>query len=132
MFKKILIAAVFAAFVTEGVLLACAGCGCSVKKKVEKKEEVKEQKTCPVMGGKINKKLFVDVKGKRIYMCCAGCKSEIKADPDKYIKILKDKGEGVADAPAKNCKKCKEVKGSEECAKKCKKKAVCGIGGGCK
>lgn len=54
--------------------------------------EAKAQTVCPVMGGKIDKKCFVDVKGKRIYMCCPGCADKIKADPDKYIKQLEDQG----------------------------------------
>ena len=55
-------------------------------------KEAKVQTICPVEGGKINKKIFVDVKGKRIYMCCSGCIESVKADPDKYMKILEDQG----------------------------------------
>jgi hypothetical protein len=58
----------------------------------EKKAEPKKQITCPVMGGKINKAQYVDVKGYRIYVCCPGCKDKIKADPDKYIKQLEAEG----------------------------------------
>ncbi len=43
------------------------------------------QKTCPVIGGLIDKDMFVDVKGRRIYLCCAHCKAKVQADPDKYI-----------------------------------------------
>lgn len=43
------------------------------------------QKTCPVMGGPINEKLYIDVKGRRIYVCCQGCIVKIKEDPDTYI-----------------------------------------------
>ena len=60
------------------------------------------QSTCPVMGGKIgpkDKALHVDVKGKRIYICCGGCESAILADPDKYIKKIEERGETVEDAP---------------------------------
>lgn len=56
---------------------------------------LRPQETCPVMGGKINKKSYVDVAGKRIYVCCAGCLDTIKADADKYIKVLADRGESV-------------------------------------
>ncbi len=59
------------------------------------------QTTCPVMGGKIDKKQFVDVKGYRIYVCCAGCTGLIKKDPDKYIKILQDQGVNIEKAPQK-------------------------------
>ena len=50
------------------------------------------QTTCPVMGGKINKKSFLDHKGKRIYICCAGCLAPLKKDPAKYIKKMEDAG----------------------------------------
>jgi len=78
-----------------GACLAhCGGCA-APGAKAEKGEAavVKPQTTCPVMGGKINKKLFVDVKGARVYVCCAGCLPKIKADPDKYIAKIKEKGE---------------------------------------
>ena len=67
----------------------------------EKKPAVKKkaQTLCPAMNSEINKKLFVDVKGKRIYVCCPPCKKKIKADPDKYIKILEGKGVKIEDAP---------------------------------
>lgn len=60
----------------------------------------KAQATCPVMGGKIDKALFCDVEGKRIYVCCAGCIKSIKKDPAKYIKILEDQGVTLEKAPA--------------------------------
>lgn len=44
------------------------------------------------MGGKINKDLYVDHDGKRVYVCCKGCIGKIKADPDKYIKKLEKDG----------------------------------------
>jgi ribulose 1,5-bisphosphate carboxylase large subunit-like protein len=51
------------------------------------------QKTCPIVGGAINKKLYVDYKGKRIYACCQGCVDAIKKDPDAAIKKLNKLGE---------------------------------------
>ncbi len=54
--------------------------------------ELKPQTVCPVMGNKINKSLFVDYQGKRIYVCCNGCIGTVKADPAKYIKELEGKG----------------------------------------
>ncbi|MCF6174698.1 MAG: hypothetical protein L3J71_02910 [Victivallaceae bacterium] len=57
---------------------------------------VKQQTNCPVMTqNKINKKLYVDADGKRIYVCCKGCISKVKANPKKYIKQLKDAGQQV-------------------------------------
>ena len=51
------------------------------------------QTTCPVMGGAINKELYVDHEGKRIYVCCGGCIDQIKQDPQKYIDKLKADGQ---------------------------------------
>jgi YHS domain-containing protein len=52
-----------------------------------------EQKTCPVMGGKINKDIYADYEGKRVYFCCDACISTFKKDPAKYVTKLE--GEGV-------------------------------------
>ncbi|HEB70416.1 MAG TPA: YHS domain-containing protein [Desulfobulbus sp.] len=51
------------------------------------------QTTCPVMGGKINKKLYADYKGQRVYFCCLGCPPEFKKNPEKYIQKLKKMGQ---------------------------------------
>ena len=59
------------------------------------------QKTCPVMGSPIDKSIFVDYKGKRVYFCCAGCPETFKQDPEKYLKVLADRGEAVEDVPKK-------------------------------
>lgn len=61
----------------------------------------KAQTLCPVMGEEIDKSLYVDVKGKRIYVCCKGCIGVVKADPDKYIKILEGQGVEIERSPAK-------------------------------
>lgn len=57
------------------------------------KKKPKPQITCPIMGGKINKNLSAEHKGKRVFFCCQGCIERFKKDPDKYIKKLE--GEGV-------------------------------------
>jgi rhodanese-related sulfurtransferase len=87
---------------------------CSSGKKCEKcvtaKKVVKPQTTCPVMGGKISRKIFVDVKGRRIYACCQGCLPKIKAEPDKYIKKILAKGETPERAPGAHELTTKELK----------------------
>ena len=97
------------------VYFCCGGCSADFKKDpakyVKKLEDAgvtlaKVQTTCPVMGGKIDKKSYVDHAGKRIYLCCAGCADAVKADSEKYIKKLE--GEGVvldAAAPVADKKK---------------------------
>ena len=67
----------------------------------EKQAETKQQTTCPVMGGKINKAQYADVNGYRIYVCCPGCIEKIKAEPEKYIKKLKAEGVVLDKTPAK-------------------------------
>ena len=51
-----------------------------------------KQTMCPVMNQPINKALYVDTDGKRIYVCCPMCIKTIKKDPAKYVKMLEDKG----------------------------------------
>jgi YHS domain-containing protein len=63
------------------------------------KAKLVPQKTCPVMGGAIDKSVFVDYKGKRVYFCCSGCPATFKADPEKYLKILADRGEMPINIP---------------------------------
>ena len=59
------------------------------------------QTTCPVMGGKINKEVYMDYEGKRVYFCCPSCIAEFEKDPDRYVKKMKDEGVTLEDAPGK-------------------------------
>ena len=47
-----------------------------------------EQTFCPVMAAPINKNIFTEYKGKRVYFCCPGCKDKFRADPEKYVAKL--------------------------------------------
>ena len=48
-----------------------------------------EQTTCPIMDGNpINKALFVEYKGKKVYFCCPGCEDKFNAEPEKYVAKL--------------------------------------------
>ncbi len=66
-----------------------------------KKQKLAPQTTCPVRGDPINKDVYVDYKGKRVYFCCAGCPNVFNKDPEKYLKILADRGEAPIDIPKK-------------------------------
>jgi len=59
----------------------------------------KKQEVCPIMGGAINKKLFVDYQGKRIYVCCRACIEKVKANPEESLKKLAAAGVTPATAP---------------------------------
>ncbi len=51
------------------------------------------QTECPVMGGKINKDIYVDYQGQRIYFCCEACPPKFKEDPEKYLAKMKEMGQ---------------------------------------
>ena len=86
------------------VYVCCQGCIKLVQKKPDKyigileeegvvlEKPPKPQTVCPVMGGAINKEMYADVKGRRIYVCCPGCIPTIEKNPEKYIKKLEDDG----------------------------------------
>jgi len=65
----------------------------------EEKATPKPQTTCPVMGGKIDKNIFADHEGKRVYFCCKGCIPEFQKDPAKYIEKLENEGVTLQKAP---------------------------------
>ena len=47
-----------------------------------------EQTNCPVLGGEIDKKFYVDHMGKRVYFCCKMCIEKFNEEPEKYMKKL--------------------------------------------
>lgn len=47
-----------------------------------------EQTICPVMGNPIDKDVFVEYKGKKVYFCCPECKVKFEKEPEKYIAKL--------------------------------------------
>jgi YHS domain-containing protein len=54
--------------------------------------EAKPQTVCPVLGGNIDKQVYVDYQGKRIYFCCQGCDAEFQKDPEKYMTKIQEQG----------------------------------------
>jgi YHS domain-containing protein len=58
-----------------------------------------EQTKCPVMGYTINKEIYADYEGKRVYFCCGSCISEFKKNPEKYIKKLEEQGVDLKKVP---------------------------------
>ncbi len=41
----------------------------------------KDQTTCPVMGGLINKNLYADYQGNRVYFCCPPLPQGVQEEP---------------------------------------------------
>ncbi|MGD0826669.1 MAG: YHS domain-containing protein [Desulfobaccales bacterium] len=66
--------------------------------------EPKPQTVCPVLGGNIDKKLFIDYQGKRIYFCCSGCPAEFSKDPEKYMKKIEAQGITLEKCPETKAK----------------------------
>ena len=85
MVKSVILALVLALFPLGPVLAADAP---------------KTQAACVVMGGKVNKDVYVDYKGQRVYFCCPSCIEVFKKDPEKYLQMLKELGIAPEKAPA--------------------------------
>jgi YHS domain-containing protein len=52
----------------------------------------KQQTACPVQGGKINKEVYTDYQGQRVYFCCPACIDIFKKDPEKFLRKMQEKG----------------------------------------
>jgi YHS domain-containing protein len=66
----------------------------------EKKDAAKDAKNlvpinkkCPVENEDVDAKEFVVYKGKKVAFCCSGCDKEFNKDPEKFMKLLADKGD---------------------------------------
>jgi YHS domain-containing protein len=58
-----------------------------------------QQSHCPVMGRKIDRDVFVDHEGVRVYFCCPSCDDTFRTDPEKYLKALEVMGEEPIPVP---------------------------------
>ena len=47
-----------------------------------------EQTVCPVTGDAIDKNIFIEYQGKKVYFCCSSCVDAFKANPEKYVSKL--------------------------------------------
>jgi hypothetical protein len=97
--KRLTIIASSMAIVLAGYGIACAA-DAQVADAKAKDQPVKKQTMCPIMeGNPINTNLFVDVDGKRIYVCCKGCLAPVKQDAAKIIAKLEKEGITLDKAP---------------------------------
>ena len=92
-----------AMIVSAVVMLAGIGiAGADEAQPVDKAAEgqtVKQQTVCPIMGGEVNKSVYADADGKRVYFCCKGCPAEFKKDSSKYIAKMEKDGITLDKAP---------------------------------
>lgn len=52
------------------------------------REAALAQRVCPVSGaplGSMGKPPLVSVQGKEVFLCCAGCETELRSNPEKYL-----------------------------------------------
>lgn len=92
------------------IFFCCAGCDAEFMKDPEKHIaemkadgveilKLEPQSVCPVSGKELqNKEVFVDVEGKRVYTCCENCITAVKADPEKYMLVIAERGEYLEEA----------------------------------
>lgn len=60
---------------------------CQMKKTPSKSPE---QTTCPVTGDPlVNKNIYTEYKGRKVYFCCPKCKGKFEANPEKYSGEIK-------------------------------------------
>lgn len=64
--------------------------------------KLQPQSVCPVSGAELKSKdHFADVEGKRVYTCCPNCIASVKENPEKYMKVIAERGEYLEEAPEK-------------------------------
>lgn len=98
MYGKILLCSilVWAIAAVAGSKTSSSSCCPHKKHTQEKKQDASThtaQRTCPVMGGDINKDIYADHDGKRVYFCCKECIAEFKKNPQAYLDTLEKRGE---------------------------------------
>lgn len=67
----------------------------------QKAAQGEPQTICPVMGGVIDKNVYVDYQGKRVYFCCESCKEQFMQEPEKYMEKLEAQGVTLEKSPVR-------------------------------
>jgi len=70
------------------VFSGCGKCRFCGKKTETTMEMAGEQKVCPMTGMAVNKDIYTEYKGKKVYFCSQACKAEFLKDPEKYVSKL--------------------------------------------
>lgn len=76
-----------------GGTVAATGKSGLAKLSAEDRALAEKQRTCPVTDeplGSMGAPVKVTIKGRTVFLCCAGCEDELKSDPDKYLAKLKN------------------------------------------
>ena len=93
---KTIVAIMAGTLLTLGLTLALSGCdGQPPVDEPEAAAEtvrdaVENQQYCPVMEGMdINRAIYADHDGQRVYFCCAGCVATFEQNPEMYLEKVK-------------------------------------------
>ncbi len=60
----------------------------------------KTQTTDAISGKPVNRAVYADHEGKRIYFCCDNSRRSFRMDPEKYLNKFRELGVVLEDAPA--------------------------------
>ena len=58
------------------------------------RESAERQRVCPVSGellGKMGEPVKLDVQGREVWICCAGCEDALRKDPEQYFAKLNNR-----------------------------------------
>ena len=97
MMKSSLFAALFAILLGAAVTIAAEKSAGDKSATKPATTQPAINKFCAVEGGDhaVDKDVFVMYKGQKIGFCCEDCIKEFNADPDTYMKKLKERKDGV-------------------------------------
>jgi YHS domain-containing protein len=57
------------------------------------------QLVCPVTGRGIDKNIYIDHEGRRVYLCCRQCVETFKSDPESFVTALLEQGVTLEEIP---------------------------------
>lgn len=60
---------------------------------------LKAQMTDALSGKPVDRNVYVDYQGQRIYFCCANSRSDFQLNPDKYLKVFREQGVTLEKSP---------------------------------
>jgi len=86
--KTHLIALLVLVALISTTMICLSGCKKKTEPAASTFSEAIEQKMCPVLGGPVDKNIFTEYQGKKVYFCCTDCKEQFEKEPEKYLSKL--------------------------------------------
>jgi YHS domain-containing protein len=59
------------------------------------------QELCPVLGDKVDRSVYMDHEGRRVYFCCSACIARFTEAPARYMKEMEAKGISLERTPGR-------------------------------